>query len=488
MAEISTTHLGDERVPRVRDVLRADIGGLRRGFRGRRGRSSRIFGVLAALLDDKRGSRYDMRIVYWPPPSLLWSFLPGDGSTASFLHKFYVREVWRERGLAARLRLLAALLVWPFVTIATIGWFTWLNGEAIESRSGKKVRRQIAEQLHVATAHSIPPPWYYMFELFDDDKRARAGEYLNRFEVKGGLFRLPKRAPRGIARAPLGDKLGFAERCRQRGIPTASILLTGGTGSLPPGTGADELLPDADLFVKPLTGRGGFGAERWRSLGGARWSDEQDRVLTAPELIEHVERDFLPDGCVVQRRLANHRDIADLSNGVLSTVRIVTIENERGEHEATHAVLRMAIGKDSTVDNFHAGGIAAKVDLDTGVLGRATDIGLRPDVGWREDHPDNHARIAGRTLPYWPETVELARRAHAAFADRIVIGWDIAILDDGPAVIEGNSGPDLDIIQRTHGTPLGSSRLGELLAHHLRRALQSRDDLGDRVEDARSIA
>ena len=485
MVEASTPHPADERVPGVRDVLRADIGGLRRAFRGRKGRSSRIYGVLAALLDEKRGPRYDMRIVYWPPPSLLWSFLPGDGSTASFLHKFYVREVWRERGLLARLELLASLVVWPFATAAMMGWFTWLNGDAIERRSGKKVRRQLAEQLQVAAVHSIPPPWYYMFELFDDEKRARAGEYLNRFEVKGGLFRLPKRAPRGIARAPLQDKLGFAGWCRERGIATASILLTGGTGSLPAGTEAEALLPDADLFVKPLTGRGGFGAERWQSLGGARWSDEQGRILGASALLDHVERDFPPDGCVVQRRLANHPDIADLSNGVLSTVRIVTIENERGDYEVTHAVLRMAIGKESTVDNFHAGGIAAKVDLDTGVLGPATDIGLRPDVGWREDHPESHARIAGRTLPYWPETVELARRAHAAFTDRIVIGWDIAILEDGPAVIEGNSGPDLDIIQRTHQTPLGSSRLGELLAHHLRQALRDR---GNRVPDLPFIA
>jgi hypothetical protein len=36
----------------------------------------------------------------------------------------------------------------------------------------------------------------------------------------------------------------------------------------------------------------------------------------------------------------------------------------------------MAIGNNTTVDNFHAGGIAAPVDLRTGALGRATDVGL----------------------------------------------------------------------------------------------------------------
>ena len=48
-----------------------------------------------------------------------------------------------------------------------------------------------------------------------------------------------------------------------------------------------------------------------------------------------------------------------------------------------------------------------------------------------------------------------------------MIGWDIAIVDDGPVMIEGNSGADLDIIQRSHREPMGESRFGELLAHHL---------------------
>jgi hypothetical protein len=63
----------------------------------------------------------------------------------------------------------------------------------------------------------------------------------------------------------------------------------------------------------------------------------------------------------------------------------------------------------------------------------------------------------------------LVTRALAAFADRVLIGWDVAIMSDGPELVEGNGGPDLDIIQRTHRAPLGDARLGELLAYHLRR-------------------
>ncbi len=462
-------------VPDLIDVLRADIGQLRRGFSSPQGRSSRLFLMLAKLLDEKRG-QYRMRILYCPPLSLLWSFLPGDGSPASELHKFYVREVWRERGVFARLRLLAALLLWPVVMLGMMAWVTWLNGRAIKRRTGKGIARQMVEQVSVAVAHDVLPPWYYIFELFEDGKRRRAGDYLHRFETKGGIFRFLKRTATAT-RTPLSDKLLFAARCREHGLPSVPVFLIAEQGEISgagwQGDDAEARLPADDLFVKPLGGRGGFGAESWRAVGDGRYTDGNVHLQT-PELLAHLRQRSATECCIVQPRLVNHPDLADLSNGALATLRILTIENERGEFEPTHAVLRMAVGRNTTVDNFHAGGVAAKVDLRSGALGPATDIGLRPDRGWCASHPDTHARIEGRVLPCWRETLDLTSRAHAAFADRVLIGWDVAILEEGPVLIEGNAGADVDIIERIHGEPLGDSRFGELLVFHLRRAIAER--------------
>ena len=164
-------------------------------------------------------------------------------------------------------------------------------------------------------------------------------------------------------------------------------------------------------------------------------------------------------------------DIADLGSGVLATVRVLTCRDEAGDYEVTDAVFRMPKGPGAKVDNFHAGGIAAAVDIRSGELGPATDLGLRPDSQWWERHPHSGARIQGRKLPFWQETLDLARRAHAAFPHWAAIGWDIAIVDDGPVMIEGNSGPDVDIIQRTQRAPLGAARFGELFALQLTRGV-----------------
>jgi len=220
--------------------------------------------------------------------------------------------------------------------------------------------------------------------------------------------------------------------------------------------------------VKPSRGRGGSGMERW-SFADGRWILEgSSRVCGEAELREHLAKSSLGGDLLVQPRLVNHPALSDLANGVLSTVRLVTCRDERDGYEPTHAILRMARGTEATVDNYHAGGIAASVDIATGVLAAATDMGANAATGWCPTHPDTGAPIEGRTLPFWSETLALARHAHAAFPFCTVIGWDIAITADGPVVIEGNGSPDVDIMQRPFRAPLGNARFGELLAFHLK--------------------
>jgi hypothetical protein len=373
-------------------------------------------------------------------------------------------------------RLLSALLLWPVVVLLTAIWFTALHGRAVARRVGKGRARQLAEQVRLAATHDVLPPWYYMYELFDDERAGRAGDYLHRFETKGGLFRFIRRRPRTAEEVrALSDKLRFTARCLARGISCAPLLLVAESGAaLRPMSGAGLNLGDRDLFVKPVAGRGGLGAECWRSEGEGRYRGADGTVLCRAELLAHVQRRARLAPQMVQPRLVNHPDLLDVCNGALSTVRVMTVEDERGGYEVTHAVLRMAVGRGRPVDNFHSGGIAAAVDVRTGVLDAATDVGLRPDVGWCESHPDTHAKIRGRRLPCWPDVLALARRAHAAFPRWAVIGWDIAILDDGPVVIEGNSAPDVDILQRCYRRPLGDSRFGALLRLHVERALAAR--------------
>jgi hypothetical protein len=102
----------------------------------------------------------------------------------------------------------------------------------------------------------------------------------------------------------------------------------------------------------------------------------------------------------------------------------------------------MGNGKD--VDNLNAGGFAAPVGLEDGVirLPAADKNGLQYEI-----HPYTGKAIVGFQLPFWQESLDMAR--HAALKEPTVryIGWDVAVTAAGPVLVEANTLPGHDILQ-----------------------------------------
>ncbi|WP_119304793.1 sugar-transfer associated ATP-grasp domain-containing protein [Dongia deserti] len=453
---------------RLRDVLRADVpaiyGALARDEKGDDRLVRRTYRFIHWL---ERGSPRAVQAYIVTPLPLLWAWRAGNGSSADEIHKYYLRALWREQSALHKVGSLLALLAWLPIVLAMTAWSSWLNGSMVRRKTGKAIARQALEQLWFAARHGMLPPWYYMFEMFDPAQQPKAPHYIHRYELKNGLLQILRRKVPPSDRSSTQNKIAFLKRCKRAGIRTLPKMAVVRRGKLNLRKGMRDQFLAQDLFVKPARGRGGEGAGLWqRSVDGYRL---QDGLPVPPEeLLAHLRRLSKEKTLLVQSRARNHSAIADLSNGALCTARIVTMRNESGGHEAVCALFRMAVGDNRQVDNFHAGGIAAPIDVATGRLGAATDWGLRPHHGWKTHHPDTGGLIEGRILPLWAETRALAERAHAAFEDRHIIGWDMAILEDGPAIVEANGGPDTDMHQRVSRDPLGNQRFGELLAFHLR--------------------
>jgi hypothetical protein len=319
--------------------------------------------------------------------------------------------------------------------------------------------------LRLALTSGLLPPWYYVFEIYQPSETSALG-YLTRAQTKHGTNRLLAQARQSSS--PLGDKEAFARLCTKHHLNTLPILFSIHDGCLR-GLGCADSLPRTDLFVKPVCGRGGRGAERWDYVGNDCYKCVTGRTLSGSQLLKRLRDMSHGQPYLVQERARNHPAISDLSNGALSTVRMISCLDERDQPEIIGAVLKMAVGVNITVDNVHAGAIAAAVELERGQLSHATHAGFDSGRGWINRHPTSAALISGRVLPMWDQVRDLARRAHSVFGDWVVIGWDVAILADGPSLVEGNNGPDIDLIQRPLRMPFGDSRLGELIAFHLDR-------------------
>lgn len=404
-----------------------------------------------------------------------------DAATIRMAHLAFATATLTSRKFSARRRQQAVLALSAATGIGglvTALVYTCRLGASVRAQCGKTRLRQFSEQIAILRHCRIAPKYYYMFELWRPVRAAEAAQYLQRGETKGAAYKMLRGRSTSLSTDELddtqrlSDKLVFHNRCRELGLPTAPVVFaaTGGESEPIPGMSLD--LPAADLFIKPRKGSGGVGASRWQyDAGTYRGKDGSQLSVDAlrQNLLERSRRRDL----IVQPRLANHPTLADLNCGALATVRVVTCRNELGGFEMTNAAFRMPRSAQSVVDNFHAGGIAAAVDIVSGRLGAATDMGLNAETAWFSAHPTTGADILGRQLPDWPALRDLAEMAHRHFDSYAVIGWDIALLESGPVIIEANGAPDLDIIQRTAQRPLGSERLGRLMAWQLRRHLRA---------------
>jgi hypothetical protein len=425
-----------------------------------------------------------MLINFYPPPIPQFRRRT-DAKPADYLRRQWIIGAWSRSSWLERLIFVVVIVLWWPTTILHAAYLAARLGPARARLYGKSPFRQFLEQLAVAARWLIPPLWYYTFEFCDDAKRAKAADYVQRVQMKPFIYHwLVDRRARKDRKYPFANKVYFSHICRRFGLPASRVIAIATAGKIKFAGGATKLPPE-DLFVKIKYGRGGRGGEKWFYAEGT-YRDAQGRRFSTAEFASYLKQRSRFETRVVQTCLVNHSAMSDINLGALATARILTVRDEHGGIEATHAVLRMPQRPGAPVDNIHAGGIAAPVDLKTGRLGRATDLGLRVTSRWHEHHPETGAPILGRELPHWPAALDLCRRAHDLIGDRVVVGWDVAILEDGPCLVEGNGKPDVDLIQRPHGQGLGNTRYGELVAYHMRAFLAGDSANGRRARTTQS--
>jgi len=380
---------------------------------------------------------------------------------------FSEQKLWR-RAPQRRLERLYWHLLKPLCAVALILWYTPQYARAVQKKYGVPLGAQIAAQCQLGFDEWVNPRCYYFHEHYRRRGPIDIDGYVMRHEIKEGLLKsLHKLCPKVHGnRINLGHKLAFAEICAAFDLPTVPIVAHARRGRLMvTGPGIER-----DLFLKREHGRGAAGA---RPL---LVSPDQPRDMT--RRLRTIARASWRAPVIVQPLLQNHPFLLGLAVQSLLAIRVFTCLDAKGRPVVTHAMLR-SIGKLEpdwpTQEEF-----AAPIDLATGVLGlMCGDRRFGPEDRTAY-HPMTEALVLGRKVPMWPAVHALALKAHGVFCDRLLVGWDIAVTPEGPVLIEGNSYPDTEFLQRVHDQPIGDSPLGPLLAHHLDRleALEG----GDRDE------
>lgn len=191
-------------------------------------------------------------------------------------------------------------------------------------------------------------------------------------------------------------------------------------------------VPPQGVVLKPETGRQGddvlVGVTASR-LGITLFSGS---LMTVAAIWERVLANR-PAPWRIERRIVAHPDVQGFHRDVVPTIRAQMVVNG-GKATLQAATLRIPAG-DSGIDNLSKGNLGAPVDLESWTLGPAVRLG---DTTRHENHPDTGKRIAGLRLPM-REAVEAALQAAAmSLLPLRCVGFDVAMGDEGPLILEGN--------------------------------------------------
>lgn len=304
--------------------------------------------------------------------------------------------------------------------------------------------------------YGLGPQFHSIFELWNKPTASWKNYVVSR-EVNDSHLRFSRARDKQLT----NNKLAFAQHCMANGLPTIPVICAIDrkaslqSGEILNGLALEDWLAIMNsaperIFFKPIAGSHGTGAfsatrtgNDWKYLD--RTGDDRALHVYCMENMQDGR------GWIIQPEIRPHAEVAQkFSPRALCTVRMVTYMDKEVPR-LLFSVLRIPVGKSNT-DNWSlglSGNLVAPVDMEDGTLGTARTSRSKtwPLMFATETHPDTGARIEGYRLPYWKEAKELAIRAQQIFRQVPTLGWDIAITDTGPILVETNWNYAVELIE-----------------------------------------
>lgn len=168
------------------------------------------------------------------------------------------------------------------------------------------------------------------------------------------------------------------------------------------------------------------------------------RVIDSRELnIEEFWEEYEGKEVILEAFIKQHPAVSELNPTSVNTVRIITARY-KGKILFVGAGLRCG-GAGAVVDNFHNGGSAYPIDVETGIVSgpgqnlSATEKLLKTGIG---------KIVVGFQIPHWELLKETVVKAAMIPENLGYLAWDVAITPDGVDFVEVNDRePGTTIIQ-----------------------------------------
>ena len=341
------------------------------------------------------------------------------------------------------------------------------NGVRMRAAHGARLRHQWSDFVALHRWLGVALSEFYSYRMWDRQRspheRAAYLTFADRRLVEAALN------PLALQKSLL-DKLAITARLQQAGIPVPSVVAGYSTTALPPDptwralhgeAGITELAREAwpdGLVIKPIDGGGGRDVHVFRSVDSDGFRRIDGRCVSPRALASLLAR---RPGMrwKIERRIPPHPQLNALNPDVLATLRVMSFRRRDGSVLIGPVVWKIPLGR-SGVDNFAQGSFAAPIESSSGTAGRMRRSGSEPELAV---HPETAFPIEGTRIPHWSLVDPLVRTAFEVLPGLHALGWDVAIAEAGPLIIEANPWWSAELLQVPHGRGMVQGDFAEYL-------------------------
>lgn len=177
----------------------------------------------------------------------------------------------------------------------------------------------------------------------------------------------------------------------------------------------------SSFIAKPIDGDGGRGVVKY-SISDYKSINELFAVLL-------LRKQNLLEECIIQNSKINK-----IYSKSVNSLRLFTFYDGNAVY-VVNSVFKL--GNGGITDNFSGGSMYTFLNDSGKVIVPAID----KDDNIYVKHPISHEKIEGFLVPFYMEACNMVKETSLIIPDVKYIGWDVAITDIGPVIIEGNCYP-----------------------------------------------
>ena len=197
------------------------------------------------------------------------------------------------------------------------------------------------------------------------------------------------------------------------------------------------------IFVKRYTGGEASGVFVFKKKGDVFYDGDN------PVSARYIREKYQDEKFFFEQKINQSILTKKFNPDSVNTIRVLATSHN-GTIKLLSATARFG-RKGSFIDNAACGGVSVAIDLETGTFADYGVLMYSPKKYY--EHPYSSVKFSGNVIDCWDKVLEVANRTLELFPPYCTVGFDIAITETGPLVVELNTGPGMFLSQagRTHG-------------------------------------